>query len=704
MPGPPHDDGQRRRADEGPRAAARGAGQGAHRARRRRTSWSSASPRTRARSPRSSSASASPARCTSSPASPPSASSSSTPRPRSRSCRRCTRASRCPPSRRWRAACPLVATTGGALPEVVGHRRRDRPARCRRATPTRSPPRSLRALGDADAAGPHRRAPAARGCSTRFTWRADRGRHGRELPRAARRAQRADGRAPDAHRRLRPARPARRAAACSTWAAAAGATRSRRCGAARPSSRSTTTRPSSRTCAASCGAMIEAGEIPPTRRGGAVNGDALRLPFPDATFDRIIASEVLEHLWDDERGDRRAGARAASRRPHRGHRARPRFPERVSWALDYRLPRHARRARAHLPAARARGEARAARASGCAARTTRTRCTRRTGGSSARSASTTPTRGRCAATTTSSCSRSSGSPRWVAALDRTLNPVLGQEPGRLHPEGRLMTRAHDLLPDRRGHRHRDAARRRPSTRSRRSSSPTATSRGRPGGHTDPWNLVEAAMALDLGGRHDEAARRVRAGCAGKQRARRRLARLLPRRRRRGPDARHQRHLLRRHRRLAPPPRHRRHRLPRASCGRRSRPPSTSRSTSRRETGEIAWRGDDPDDGALLTGSSSIHHSLRARSPSPSGSATSDPTGSSRSVRSPSPSPTGPTCSSTRTAGRWTGTTRSSAACCAATPAHARVAARLGDVRRRRAAASAACRTARGSPRPRRASW
>jgi hypothetical protein len=30
----------------------------------------------------------------------------------------------------------------------------------------------------------------------------------------------------------------------------------------------------------------------------------------------------------------------------------------------------------------------------------------------------------------------------------------------------------------------------------------------------------------------------------------------------------------------------------------------------RETGEIAWRGDDPDDGALLTGSSSIHHSLR----------------------------------------------------------------------------------------------
>ena len=31
----------------------------------------------------------------------------------------------------------------------------------------------------------------------------------------------------------------------------------------------------------------------------------------------------------------------------------------------------------------------------------------------------------------------------------------------------------------------------------------------PGGHTDPWNLVEAAMALDVGGRHDEARARVR---------------------------------------------------------------------------------------------------------------------------------------------------------------------------------------------------
>jgi SAM-dependent methyltransferase len=34
-------------------------------------------------------------------------------------------------------------------------------------------------------------------------------------------------------------------------------------------------------------------------RGWAVNGDALNLPFPDGTFDRVIASEILEHVPAD---------------------------------------------------------------------------------------------------------------------------------------------------------------------------------------------------------------------------------------------------------------------------------------------------------------------------------------------------------------------------------------------------------------------
>ena len=47
------------------------------------------------------------------------------------------------------------------------------------------------------------------------------------------------------------------------------------------------------------GAMYEAGEISDPSGTGAVKGDALRLPFPDGAFDRVIAAEVLEHIPDD---------------------------------------------------------------------------------------------------------------------------------------------------------------------------------------------------------------------------------------------------------------------------------------------------------------------------------------------------------------------------------------------------------------------
>jgi len=87
------------------------------------------------------------------------------------------------------------------------------------------------------------------------------------------------------------------------------------------------------------GAMADAGELPDGAGGASVNGNALSLPFPDATFDRIIASEVMEHI-DDDSGAAAELARVLKPGGTIAVTVPSWLPEQICWALtdEYHAP------------------------------------------------------------------------------------------------------------------------------------------------------------------------------------------------------------------------------------------------------------------------------------------------------------------------------------------------------------------------------
>ena len=80
-------------------------------------------------------------------------------------------------------------------------------------------------------------------------------------------------------------------------------------------------------------AMAESGEVPRSAHAEAVVGDALALPYPDGTFDCVIASEILEHVPADNTAiDElirvlKVGGKLAVTVPRW-------FPERLCWLLS----------------------------------------------------------------------------------------------------------------------------------------------------------------------------------------------------------------------------------------------------------------------------------------------------------------------------------------------------------------------------------
>jgi SAM-dependent methyltransferase len=80
-------------------------------------------------------------------------------------------------------------------------------------------------------------------------------------------------------------------------------------------------------------AIEAAGEVPPGGRARVQVGDALALPYPDGSFDCVLASEILEHVPQDERAITEL-VRVLAPGGMLGVTVPRWLPERICWALS----------------------------------------------------------------------------------------------------------------------------------------------------------------------------------------------------------------------------------------------------------------------------------------------------------------------------------------------------------------------------------